>query len=344
MNVVAAAALLLGSVAVDAREIWERRWIEARTENFVVASTLSKGWTLALAERLESFRDLIAVITSPDRVDVGGPIKVYLFRWPFPEIGLSRDLGGYFLPTAQSNVIVLRYGANMPEGIQHEYTHALFRNLMARAYPSWVNEGVAQMLSTVDQEGASFDVGKPPRDAAIYLGGWRWLDYAQVLAIRDPRELKGVRRSMFYYQSWLLIHYLNWGRPERAFAADTSDYLRRIGSGEVPAVAFSDSFDLKIADLAPVLREYWGRLGYLESTLDEAEADVEADIPLREMQPAEVAAGIGEILLARGEPANARRYLDAARDLERDAAEARAALTGAVNSLAREHVERYVPR
>jgi len=321
---VATAAMLLFGVTAHAREMWERHWIEARTENFVVVSTLGKGWTLALARRLESFRELIAVITSPERVDVGGPIKVYLFRWPFPEIGLSRDLGGYFLPTAQSSIIVLRYSPNMPEGIQHEYVHALFRNLMSRAYPSWVNEGVAEMLSTVDVEGASFDVGKPPHDAAIYLSGWRWLEFSQVLAIHDPLVLKGVQRSMFYYQSWLLIHYLNWGRLQRPFSADTTNYLRRMETGEAPDAAFSESFDLEIADLAPVLREYWSRLSYLKSTLDAP--DAAAEVALREMQPAEVAAGIGEILLERGQLASGRRYLDAAQSLQSGSADTRAAI------------------
>ena len=50
------AALLAVAGAIDAREIWERPWLEVRSEHFVIASALSEERTLALAVELENFR------------------------------------------------------------------------------------------------------------------------------------------------------------------------------------------------------------------------------------------------------------------------------------------------
>ncbi len=312
--IVTGVTLLMGSVSVGAREIWDRNWIEVRTENFIVVSAIGQRSTVALAQRLESFRTLVMLLSSPERVD-RMPIEVYLFHRPVPEIALTRDLGGYYLPAAPSDIIVLRRGGNIAEWIRHEYVHSLIRDRDTRAYPSWFDEGIAGMLSTMELEESSFSVGKPPRYALRRLSDLPWLDFSKILALRDPRELNGAQRSMFYYQSWLLLHYLNWGRTDRDFGRDANEYLRRLGAGEAFDVAFTDSFALDIASVKPTLLEYRRKVPYLHGELENRYQAPE--FTLRQMRPDEVATGIGEIFLGRGELANARQYFEGALTLSR---------------------------
>jgi hypothetical protein len=306
-----AAALLICSACVHAREVWERDWIEVRTPNFVFVSTLSEKRTIGLARRLENFRSLIVSLTSPQRANTRVPFEIYLFQDALPEIGLTPDLGGYFLSTRAANMIVLRRNWNLNENIQHEYVHFLLRNRGGRGYPSWLDEGTAELLSTLELDGAVFNLGKPPRLAIRRLGSSRWLDYSTILALRDPRELEGVQRVMFYNQSWLLLHYLKWGMPDRSYPRDTGEYLRRVATGTASDVAFAESFGVEIDGLARELRAHAARLGYTQGAL--AAPPAETEISLRELQPDEVVAAIGKIALGRGDLAGATALQSALR-------------------------------
>jgi hypothetical protein len=309
----AAVAILLASGCLHAREIWDRDWIEARTKHFVLVSAISRKKTLALARRLEDFRARLVLLTSPQRVNTREPITVYVFRRSLPEIGLTPELGGYFLPSPPSNIIVLRRNWIMGEWAQHEYVHFLLRNRNFREYPPWFDEGMAVLLSTMEMDEGYFNFGKPPRYAMSRLDESPWLEYSDVLALRDPRDLNGVQMPMFYYQSWLLLHYLNWGRPERDLSRDIDDYLRRVRMGTAADSAFAASFDIEIDSLPTTLLAYRRTVGYLQARFVAPEA--EAEIAVRRLPPAELATGIGEISLRRGELATAKRYFQAALSL-----------------------------
>lgn len=321
------AIALLGGVPGQAREVWDDDWIEIRTEGFEFMSAIGERRTLELAERLENFRRLVVSQVSPQRFDARAPIKVYLFRRPVRDIGLTRDLGGYFLPMRRAGTIVLRKTWNMEQWIQHEYVHYLVRSRDTRDYPTWLDEGVAELLSTVEVEGVSFSLGKAPRYAISRLTNVRWVDYADILTIDDPRDLSGVQRTMFYNQSWLLLHYLIWGRPDRDYPRDANEYLRRVGLGIPLETAFEQSFDLEIQDLRPTLRRYWSGAFYTQGTFATPTGPPAAE--LRTIAPDEVAVAVGEIARGRGDLATAREYFESALRLNQANESARVALAGA---------------
>lgn len=324
-TIVIAAIVCLATSAAHGRELWERDWIEVRSQNFTFISAISEKRTLELAERLERFRGLIAVLTSPERVDPPAPFEVYLFRRPLAEVGLTQGLGGYYLPTRAANIIVLQQHWNMAEWIQHEYVHFLLRNQGTRGgYPSWLDEGSAELLATVELDGEFFNVGKPPRLAVERLSTSRWIDYAKIFTVRDPRELDGWQRALFYNQSWLLLHYLNWGRPNGTYHEDINEYLRRMREGVASDVAFAESFDLEVASLVATLRFYGRRIPYSRGRLPASLP--ESTIELRQMRPDEIAAAIGEITFERGELENARRYFESALSLNGNNPDARAGI------------------
>jgi hypothetical protein len=242
----------------------------------------------------------------------------------------------------------------MGEWIQHEYVHYLRRSRDRRRYPVWLDEGMAELLSTVKVEGETFELGRPPRFALHRLNEVRWLDYERVLAVRDPRELPRWQRVTFYHQSWLLLHYLSRGRPNRSYPLDANEYLQRLANGEAADIAFSESFDLEPASLESVLRRYGVRTGYsvgrlsgppevevanvalgqfdagpartglaprsfgMRTGLSESRLDEplpEADVAVRPLRPDEVAANIGMLSLRLGELDSARRYFEGALSL-----------------------------
>lgn len=321
------AIAVLGAGSGQAREVWDDDWIEVRTESFEFVSAIGERRTLELAERLENFRQLVVSQVSPQRFDAGAPIRVYLFRRPLRDIGLTRDLGGYFLPMRRAGVIILRKSWNMEQWIQHEYVHYLVRSRDARDYPTWLDEGIAELLSTVEVQGVSFSLGKAPRYAISRLSNVRWIDYADILGLGDPRDLSGVHRTMFYNQSWLLLHYLIWGRSDRNYPRDANEYLRRVGLGIPSETAFEQSFDLEIEELRPTLRTYWSGAFYTQGTF--ATPTGPPPIKVRSLTPDEVALAVGEIARARGNLATAREYFESALRLNETNENARVALVDA---------------
>ncbi len=57
----------------------ERRWIDVRTAHFEILSDIGEKETLALAERLETFRAIVQLITHVHIVDPAIPVRLYVF-------------------------------------------------------------------------------------------------------------------------------------------------------------------------------------------------------------------------------------------------------------------------
>src|SRR5262249_21337646 len=143
------------------------------------------------------------------------------------EFGLGTKAIGYFMPFMRANYAVI---ADTPlefdDTLKHEYLHFLVRNRDSINYPTWFDEGFAELLQTLTVNGTTIEYGKVSRNRMGVLPPQSWLRFDALVEGGGVGDLDRDRRWKFYAQSWLLMHYLSFGRPERRFDADYPTFLR----------------------------------------------------------------------------------------------------------------------
>src|SRR5262249_17246711 len=145
------------------------------------------------------------------------------------------------LPDA--NHIVLNGGSSSDplHTVYHEFTHYFVASNLADA-PLWFNEGLAECYSTFRADDREARIGEPVPEHLAFLRGQPLMPLPDLFAVgyatKDYHE--GDRRGLFYAESWALVHYLLWDKPERH--PQLVQFLGRLANGAPVAEAFGASF------------------------------------------------------------------------------------------------------
>jgi hypothetical protein len=244
LNPALLALFLLLPMTSAAREPWERPWLELRTPHFVIYSGLPEQRSIELAIELEEFRTVVDLMTGGGAVDEPIATRMYILPGSMPELGLGNGTVGYFRQGMRANyAVMMPNGRDSDQVLKHEYVHYLVRNRGGN-YPPWIDEGVAEVFSTLEVTDQVINYGKAPDVRVDWLNGEAWIPFGRVLAARETSTFSPVNRSMFYAQSWLLMQYLMVGRDGADLRAELREFMRRSEAGEPPSEAFAATFPL----------------------------------------------------------------------------------------------------
>ena len=249
-------------------------WVRVDTPNLIVFGPGEKRTREVTAE-FERFREAISQILPSGAIASAVPTIVVVFENdvafnPYRPLfnGKPVKLGGFFTGTESENMIALSSG-NRDDSLRlifHEYTH-LITDSAARGLPPWVSEGLSEFYSTFEirPDGKQAALGRPvPGHMELLDSTSQWLTLDQLLTVtRDsPLYNEGERRSLFYAQSWALVHMFMTGEPNRS--KQLSEYVQLTGGGMTPLDAWRRVFgDLDLLkDLRSYVRQFSVR-GYL---------------------------------------------------------------------------------
>lgn len=310
---IACGALVTWVAPGSAKELWERDWNEVRSSHFVFVSALDESRTRELVRDLEHFRQAAEIVTNIGRFDERITTTVYVFPSRVREFGIADGTLGYFAPRMRENLAAVSSisGIELDNVIKHEYLHFLIHNRDSLRYPPWFDEGFAEVMETLETEGRRVTYGEPDASRIASLNSHAWMSFNKLIETRSTQQLDGATRSLFYAQSWLLTHYLMFGRPERTFAADNVAYLRRVENGEPGVAAFEAAFGVRVSRLRRTLERYGARRLRVVA-LNLTTPLIEVDAVARALAPDEIAARLGALLLARGDESGAKRHFDGA--------------------------------
>lgn len=311
------AFLLLTVVAAapssHGREIEDKKWTKATSENYVIYSRMSKGKTVDLLKHLETFRLVTGAEPGSDSIPtlivVAGGAK------EFVEVGGKDGYAGFFLPRIRSNYILLRSVRGMEEAgiVMHEYGHSLLRETSSFSYPAWYQEGYADYLSTVKVRGTRVELFNYPLHRAEALRSPKWLSPRALVNPPSRDSMSDTELNMFYAQSWALVHFLenrDDGGPGRIEGLKRYAKARASGLGKV--AAFEESFELDIDTLNDRLWKYVFKecCRFSVLTLDEA---VDTDkIETVRADKGEVAIALARMTRALGKSETAQRLYSVA--------------------------------
>ena len=254
------------------------RWIRLRSEHFVFVGDTSERDIRDVALHLEQFRDALARVLPPSAVITTVPTIVFVFQndgalTPYKPTYQGRPvaLAGLFSGWTDRNVIAINAAAQQSalRVVFHEYGHFLVQNTSGRL-PPWANEGLAGFYEMFEEgsRGQGPVIGVPNEDYLALLKDSLFMPLGDLLAIDygSPEYNEGSatwrfadRRSVFYAESWALMHYLQLGNHTRAL--QLTEYLARLHDGAEPKETFAAVFG-DTAILERELREYIRRLSF----------------------------------------------------------------------------------
>lgn len=240
-------------------------WAKAESGGFTVFSLNGPASAAGVAAALEAFRSTFAQLVPGARTEPLAPVIVLAFdRFQSYEPYAPRydgrpiPVAGSFIGSPRANYLVLTL--EDPDKAWavafHELTHLIVSQTLARP-PTWFNEGIAEYYGTLRAGGdsATIELGHLVPDHLTRLRRDPWIPIDELLDVSADSSLynEGDRRSMFYAESWAVVHYLldDTARSRRLF-----DYLSRTANGQSSASAFRAAFEMAPGTLQEAVLRY----------------------------------------------------------------------------------------
>jgi tetratricopeptide (TPR) repeat protein len=306
-------------------------WINVRTKNFNLIGNANEKEVRKVALKLEQFREVFTRLLPRMKYNTPVPTTVVVFksRSSYAPFG-PPSATGYFQSGPDVNYIALTteaYGEeNIFRIIFHEYTHLLINNTFKNA-PLWFNEGMAEYYSTFKiTDDQKFALGKPVGNNVLLLRQVPMLPLRTLFEVThySPEYKDKPTKSIFYAQSWALMHYLILGKEGQQ---DKLAKFMELVAADVPVeVAFPQAFETTFEAMEKELRDYvtQNRYNYVTGQLaQKVQVDTTAEAKL--LTEAEAQAYLGDLLLHTNHP-DAAKYLENALRLDPNLAMAHASL------------------
>jgi tetratricopeptide (TPR) repeat protein len=256
------------------------QWVEVHSPHFSVITDTGEKRGREVALKFEQMRAVFGALLTKAKVNLPVPLQIIAFRSTkelrqFAPLwhGKPISLAGLFQSGEDRSFILLDMSA--PDAfvvVFHEYAHQLMNgNITAETQP-WFEEGFAEYFSTIEMDSKVAKVGlkAPPGDWEI-LQQNSWLHIPDLFAVRHDSQTynEGDHRSVFYAESWLVVHYLY----DTQQIPKLANYFSAVLGHNVPVTeAIQQAFGMSAGQFEKVLRNYMssGRVRYYPIPLSEA--------------------------------------------------------------------------
>ncbi|MFN2532141.1 MAG: tetratricopeptide repeat protein [Pyrinomonadaceae bacterium] len=323
-------AIVIHPTRVEAKDTW----ISTQTKNFFLIGNTNEKDLKQVALRLEQFREVFTRIFTNANFASPVPTTVIVFKndssyRPFKS---NPTNAGYFQPGPDVNYITLdaesRGNQDAFSIIFHEYTHLLVNNNVENP-PLWFNEGLAEYYSTVAiTDDQKVELGKPISNHVFLLRQTKMLPLRTLFQVdnNSPYYNEANKQSVFYAESWALLHYLLLGKNGQGQRVEMSKFLDLLNASTPVDKAFAQAFQTTFEAMEKELRDYVRQdryrvvLGHFERKIE-----LDTDVKTTPISEAEAQAYLGDLLLhlhAKG----SEEYLQRALSLDPDLSMAHASL------------------
>jgi tetratricopeptide (TPR) repeat protein len=238
---------------------------------------------------------------------------------------------GYFQPGLDVNYITLTAEGRGEQDpftvIFHEYTHLLVENSNGNV-PTWFNEGLAEYYSTFSiTDDQKVVLGKPITNHVFRLRENKMLPLRTLFQVdhKSPYYNERDKQSIFYAESWALVHYLILGN-EGQKVTQMGKFLELMSANVPMEQAFQQAFGMSFESMEKELREYIKHDRYpIISGHFQYKIDFDSEMQVAPITEAEAQAYLGDLLL-HSNRSESEAYLQKALALDPDLAMANASL------------------
>jgi tetratricopeptide (TPR) repeat protein len=232
-------------------------WVRISSRNFEMYTNAGEKDARKTIEYFEQVRDFF-MRTKSSEVTTRLPVTIVGFRGPkdYKPYAASASAAAYYVGDENRDYIVMgSVGEEDFPIATHEYMHLLVRHTEMKL-PVWLNEGIAEVYSSLKPRANKIMIGDVLPGRAQLLAREKWLSIESLLSVRpdSPEYNEKNRSGILYAQSWLLSHML---MLDNSYAPNFSKFLETVSGTKSSAKAFEVAYGKTLADVGKDLQSYY---------------------------------------------------------------------------------------
>jgi Flp pilus assembly protein TadD len=271
------------------------QWVKLTTPHFELYTTAgekSGRQAIFYFEQVRSFFTAVAPVSGFTEF----PVRIIVFKsekqykpYTWNDVAFA-----YFTASRDRNYIVMQDAEleHFPVAI-HEYMHLIVHQSKLKL-PLWLNEGWADVYSTLKPVGAKTTIGELKPGYVQQLQQEKWLSFDALTSVdeKSPVYNEKQRAGIFYAESWALVHMLYLAPDYKSkFPTFVNTMLQGKTVNEAAQAAYGRSAAQVYADLKTYLgrNQLYGAIFPVKLTKSEEEAEAspvspfESDLALADL-------------------------------------------------------------
>lgn len=299
------------------------QWIQVKSKNFFLIGNASEKDLKRVGTRLEQFRETFRNLFRQMRLTASIPTNVVVFKSdssykPFKpkraDGKIDTFVAGYFQPGEDVNYITLSTEGEDQATfgtIFHEYVHFVIdTNFGKSEVPAWFNEGLAEYYQTFAiEDDIRVKLGLPQAGHLQMLQQTNLMPLDTLFGISNRQLINtgSHSRSIFYAQSWALVHYfLQTGKGDQMGL-----FLDAMIRGVPARQAFQDVFKTDYPAVERELKKYVEKRSYQYSLLTfKNKLTFDGEMTVTPMDEATSNAYLGDLLFHTNRADEAESFLN----------------------------------
>lgn len=251
-------------------------WHEVSSDGVDIVSELDKDGTSQVAQAVADLKAALRRLFPTMPQKASPPVTLLVVHRSQSAAGIPfvcSDCSGVTIPGETATHIIdgTRYEGDVSSSVValHEITHQVLRQTYRGMLPVWLDEGMAELLSTVRRDkSGKLIIGIAPMERWITLQHETWMPLGTLLTLRrGSKELRSEHTTAaFYAQAWLLVHYAHL--VKREYWPQIEAYINLLRSGASDQAALAQAFPEGIAALERELRTYARQKRFVAATIE----------------------------------------------------------------------------
>jgi len=234
----------------------ESKWIRMQSPNFEAYSSAGERDTRDTLRYFERVRDFFLQL---DQREPEKPLPVYVVVFgsekEYAPYRLNQFATAYYFGGADRDYIVMgRPGEQVAQLAVHEYVHLVARHAGLNL-PPWLNEGIAELYSTLRMQGDKVLIGDliPGRLQALQREKWVPLSVIVSAGQDSPYYNEKNKAGSLYNEGWALVHMLELS-PD--YVSKFSQFMGAVQKGADSVTALEKTYGKPIATIEKDLQGY----------------------------------------------------------------------------------------
>ena len=271
----------------------QTQWLRISSDHFIVLTDAGEKKGHEVVARFEQMRGMFGALLGLHKLKMSEPLEIIAFRSDKDFAQIAPMRGGKpitdpaFVLTGDDRIFVVLdlFEPDSWRAVEHQFAHYLL-NYNYPPTQAWFDEGFAEYFSSISFTAKQVEVGADPTLNPLYqtdildnqtqvsglkshteiLSAPAWLAWPDLFGMKNRvvNGQEGMHHTLFYAQSWMLVHYL----INQNKLAQTGTYFDLVENQKLPAEqAVQQAYGMTIAQLDKAVKDYFHSLKPLADAL-----------------------------------------------------------------------------
>ena len=257
------ALLVLCAPLVPARSD-QQHWIRVNSSHFSVVTDVDEIKGHEVVARFEQMRLVFGQLLARTRINMSEPIDIIALRSDdeYSKVVPNRQgpaiAMGFFIPGSDRDYFVLNLSKEESwRAVSRDFA-LMFLNYNYPPTQPWFDEGFAEYFSSLRFDNKQAQIGADPESFTEILSSTPWLSIPDLFATRRDASQESSRHTLFYAQSWIVMHYL----LTQDKLSETGTYFDLVENQKLPVEeAIQKAYGMSSAQFTQVVQDHFHSLG-----------------------------------------------------------------------------------